>query len=246
MAPTILRIADLGTMTVEAEISEADIGDIKAGMNVYFTTLGGRQRRWYSQVRQILPTPAVENNVVLYTGLFDIENQDAALLPEMTAQVYFVTASAQNVLIVPMGALNFLDRAAPVRGGAGLDNESIGGQAGRQGPQQVNQSPAARGDPPESGVRRRGVGAGNGQGRDFPMPGTRAARPAQVTLVGVDGSQREQRVLVGVNSRISAEVLEGLKAGDKVIAGVLQNDRASAAGGRPGGGFGSPARRFGQ
>ncbi|MEX2365242.1 MAG: efflux RND transporter periplasmic adaptor subunit, partial [Pseudohongiellaceae bacterium] len=43
-APTILRIADLTTMTVETEISEADIGNIKKGMRVYFTTLGSGNR----------------------------------------------------------------------------------------------------------------------------------------------------------------------------------------------------------
>jgi len=91
-APTILRIADLSTMTVETEISEADISSIKKGMPVYFTTLGGGNRRWYSTVRQILPTPIVENNVVLYTGLFDIDNSDGSLLSDMTAQVYFVTS----------------------------------------------------------------------------------------------------------------------------------------------------------
>lgn len=106
-APTILRVADLSTMTVETQVSEADIGNIAQGMEVYFTTLGGGTRRWHGELRQILPTPVVENNVVLYTALFDVSNDDGRLLPEMTAQVYFVTSAARDVLTVPLGALNF-------------------------------------------------------------------------------------------------------------------------------------------
>jgi macrolide-specific efflux system membrane fusion protein len=43
--------------------------------------------------------------VVLYTVLFDVANPDAALMPQMSAQVAFVTASAHNVLTVPLPAL---------------------------------------------------------------------------------------------------------------------------------------------
>lgn len=236
MAPTILRIADLGTMTVESEISEADIGDIKAGMDVYFTTLGGRERRWYSQVRQILPTPVVENNVVLYTGLFDIENQDNALLPEMTAQVYFITASAQDVLIVPMGALTFLERQSRGVRGAGLGSESGAGQRRRAG--QAAGTPRER---PEAGLRRERA-SGDQEG-NLSARRARAGRPAMVTVVDADGNQRDQQILVGVSSRISGEVLEGLQAGDKVVAGVIQNARPSDTAGRPGSGFGSQVRR---
>ncbi len=63
-APTILTIADLSKMTVEAEISEADISSLSNGMEVYFTTLGGGNRRWSSTLRQILPQPTITNNVV--------------------------------------------------------------------------------------------------------------------------------------------------------------------------------------
>src|SRR5690606_3459927 len=115
-APTILRIADLSTMRVETEISEADIGNVKPGMDVYFTTLAGGNRRWTSKLRQILPTPVIENNVVLYTGLFEVDNSDDSLLPEMTAQVFFITASARDVLTVPVGALTFARPAAPTGG----------------------------------------------------------------------------------------------------------------------------------
>ena len=42
-------------------------------MDVYFTTLGPTDRRWYGQLRQILPTPEIVNNVVLYDALFDVD-----------------------------------------------------------------------------------------------------------------------------------------------------------------------------
>src|SRR5690606_14543583 len=122
-APTILRVADLSTMTVETQISEADIGNLDVGMDIYFTTLSGGNRRWFGRLRQILPTPVIENNVVLYTGLFDVDNSDGTLLPEMTAQVFFITASARDVLTVPVAALAYTDVPAfqmgPTTAGAG-------------------------------------------------------------------------------------------------------------------------------
>ena len=51
-SPTIMQIADLATMTVETQISEADVGKVYPGMPVYFTTLGSGGRRWYSTLRQ--------------------------------------------------------------------------------------------------------------------------------------------------------------------------------------------------
>src|SRR5690606_10797542 len=73
-APTMMQIADLSTMPVQAQVSEADIGKLKREMSVYFTTLGGEGRRWYSKLDRIEPTPTVLNNVVLYNALFDVPN----------------------------------------------------------------------------------------------------------------------------------------------------------------------------
>jgi len=209
-APTILRIADLSTMTVETEISEADISSIKKGMPVYFTTLGGGSRRWYSTVRQILPTPIVENNVVLYTGLFDIDNTDGSLLSDMTAQVYFVTSSAENVPTVPVGALTFIDQP----GAGGFAGAGAAGAAGR---------PAAFGGPGNA-AGRPGPGAARGNLQTAP-----ARRLATVRLANSDGSFEEREIMVGVTSRIAAEVISGLEVGDKVIAGILQNIPGSSA-----------------
>ncbi|MGU3400326.1 efflux RND transporter periplasmic adaptor subunit [Brucellaceae bacterium D45D] len=105
-APTIVTVADLTTMTVEAQVSEADISRLKPGMPVYFTLLGQPDKRFTGTLRQIKPTPETENNVVLYYALFDVPNPTGELMINMSAQVYFVIDSAKNVLLVPVSALS--------------------------------------------------------------------------------------------------------------------------------------------
>ncbi len=104
-APLILQIADLSKMRVETQVSEADISRLTIGMPVYFTTLGSQGDRWQGNLLRIEPTPVVENNVVLYNAPFDVENLKGKLLPQMTAQVFFIVAEAKNALLVPTAAL---------------------------------------------------------------------------------------------------------------------------------------------
>ena len=110
-APIILRIADLSTMTVQTQVSEADIGKLRDGMEAYFTTLGGQGKRWVGTLRKIEPTPEVQNNVVLYNALFDVLNRDKTLMTQMTAQVFFVAAAAKDAVLVPMSALTLKERS---------------------------------------------------------------------------------------------------------------------------------------
>ena len=103
--PTLMRIADLTTMTISTQVSEADVDRLAAGMPVYFNTLGNGEVRYDSTLRQVLPTPEVVNNVVLYTAEFDIANPEGRLMSGMTAQVFFVVHSAKDVLHVPVAAV---------------------------------------------------------------------------------------------------------------------------------------------
>jgi macrolide-specific efflux system membrane fusion protein len=103
-APNILRIGDISTVTVWAQVSEADIVRVKPGQDVYFTVLGD-SRRWDGKVRQILPTPELINNVVFYDVLFDIPNPDSELRIQMTAQVFIVLGQAKGVLLIPVAAI---------------------------------------------------------------------------------------------------------------------------------------------
>ncbi len=105
-APVILRVADLSTMTVQTQVSEADVSRLRLGMSAYFTTLGGQGQRWQGTLEKVEPTPTVTNNVVLYNALFDVPNPDGRLMTQMTAQVFFVVAEARDALLVPMAALS--------------------------------------------------------------------------------------------------------------------------------------------
>ena len=104
-APTVLQVADLDTMTVRAQVAEADVGRIKENMPAYFTTLGDNDRRWPGKVRQILPTPQIVNDVVLYDVLIDVKNQGHKLMTGMTTQVFFVLGKADNALVIPAEVL---------------------------------------------------------------------------------------------------------------------------------------------
>ncbi|MGJ0483907.1 MAG: efflux RND transporter periplasmic adaptor subunit [Methylomicrobium sp.] len=103
--PNIMQLAKLDKMTVRSQTAEADIMRIKTGMPVYFTTLGSDQRRWQGVVRQILPTPEVLNNVVLYNVLVDVDNEDGQLMSGMSAQVFFVLGEVKHVPVIPVNAL---------------------------------------------------------------------------------------------------------------------------------------------
>ncbi|HKM16472.1 MAG TPA: efflux RND transporter periplasmic adaptor subunit [Marinospirillum sp.] len=109
-APVILQVADLKQMRVETQVSEADISRLNVGMSAYFTTLGSQGERWQGKLLRIEPTPVVENNVVLYNAPFDVENLAGKLLPQMTAQVFFIVAETKNALLVPTAALQRIKR----------------------------------------------------------------------------------------------------------------------------------------
>jgi macrolide-specific efflux system membrane fusion protein len=104
-APVIVRVADLETMTVWAQVAEADVVKIKAGMPAYFTTLGNAAQRWRGTVRQVMPTPETVNDVVLYNVLVDVDNREQVLMTDMTVQVFFVLDEAKDALLVPLNAL---------------------------------------------------------------------------------------------------------------------------------------------
>ena len=186
-APLILRIADLSTMTVWAQVSEADVPRVAVGMPVSFNTLGLPDRRWTSKVRQVMPTPETVNNVVLYNVLFDVANADGALKPQMSTQVFFRVASAENALAIPVSALQ--SAAKPLKA-KGKDKAAHAGKPDKA--DKADQADKAAKDP-------------------------RADKAYLVRVVNEAGQVEERAITVGLQTRMQAQVTSGLRAGDEVV-----------------------------
>jgi macrolide-specific efflux system membrane fusion protein len=124
-APTIVMIARLDTMTVRADISEADVVRVRRGLPVWFSILGDPKRRFDGELRQVEPAPASianesnaaasrigsTNGAVYYTGLIDVANADGVLRPSMTAQVSIVLSRVSGAVLVPLSAVEGAPRA---------------------------------------------------------------------------------------------------------------------------------------
>ncbi|MBP0596965.1 efflux RND transporter periplasmic adaptor subunit [Herbaspirillum sp. LeCh32-8] len=128
--PTIIKVARMDTVTVKAQISEADVVRVKPGQQVYFTILGAPDQRYSTTLRAIEPAPdsilqddtsttstsssstssSSSSTAIYYNGLLDVPNADGKLRISMTTQVNIVLSSAKGALVVPSTALG--DKAA--------------------------------------------------------------------------------------------------------------------------------------
>lgn len=120
--PTIIKLATLDTITVKAQISEADVVRVKPGQKVYFTILGAPEKRYYTTLRTVEPAPdsiltdtttstsSSAATAIYYNGLLDVPNADGRLRISMTAQVYIVLSEAKQALSIPSSALGDTDR----------------------------------------------------------------------------------------------------------------------------------------
>jgi len=107
-SPTLFQIVnDLTKMQVEADVDEADIGQVKVGQEVSFTVDAYPDDNFNGQVRQIRLQPVVISNVVNYIVIIDVPNPEMKLMPGMTASLSIYVNKADSVLCVPAKALTF-------------------------------------------------------------------------------------------------------------------------------------------
>lgn len=170
-APTIIKVAQVDTMTIKAQISEADVTRVRPGLPVYFTILGEPDERYHATLRAVEPAPdsiqkdeatssltssssSSTSAAVYYNGLFDVPNPDEKLRISMTAQVFIILGQAKDAVVIPSSALG--KRIADGR--------------------------------------------------------------YTVRVVGADEKPQDREIKVGMNNNVSAQVLEGLTVGEKVVS----------------------------
>lgn len=99
-APTILRVADLSNMTIEARISEVDIIKVKKGAKAYFSIFGEPSVIYKSYLDLIKPSPENRNSAIFYKAQLSIPNSEEKLRIDMTANVTIILEEAIDVLTV--------------------------------------------------------------------------------------------------------------------------------------------------
>ncbi|RJT03072.1 macrolide transporter subunit MacA [Klebsiella pneumoniae] len=104
-APNILTLADLSTMLVKAQVSEADVIHLRPGQKAWFTVLGDPLTRYEGKLKDILPTPEKVNDAIFYYARFEVPNPQGILRLDMTAQVHIQLAEVKNVITIPLSAL---------------------------------------------------------------------------------------------------------------------------------------------
>ena len=109
--PTLFQIAqDLRQMQINTSIAEADVGSLQPDMPASFAVDAYPDQRFQGRIRQIRLNPTIQQNVVTYNVVVDVDNADGRLLPGMTAYVSVNAAERKNVLRVPNAALSFQPR----------------------------------------------------------------------------------------------------------------------------------------
>lgn len=110
-APTIVTLADLSTIRINAQISEADVINVEAGMPVYFNTIGDPDTKYDAVLTAVEPAPeeisdtSSTDSAIYYIGYIEVPNEDRRFRIDMTAQVYIVVNKAENALLVPSAAI---------------------------------------------------------------------------------------------------------------------------------------------
>lgn len=98
--PTFVTIIQEAALEVIAMVDEADIGNIRKGEKIVFTTETYPDREFQGNVTRIAPVATIISGVVNYEVAISIERDIALLRPDMTANVNIHTAD-HSALLVP-------------------------------------------------------------------------------------------------------------------------------------------------
>ena len=180
-APTLFTIAnDLTKMQVLASIDEADVGQIRQGIQAHFSVDAYPGETFAGEISQLRLNAQTLQNVVTYSAVIDVANRALKLRPGMTANITIMVAKREGVLTVPNAALRFKPNLSDKEQEAfrvkmderrkelEAERQAHAGEEGQQAVAPQDQQPSAQGGDQSNANakqgRRRGPGGGGGQG----------------------------------------------------------------------------------
>jgi len=250
-------------MQILASVDESDIGAIHDGQEVRFSVQAYPNQKFNGRVKQVRLQSKTTENVVNYTVVVLVSNNDGKLLPGMTATLEFLTGTVSDALLVPNSALRFrptdemraevmkrLQAQRAANGGAngGPDGAQGGPNAGAEGAGGRARGGDGAGFGNGSGGngsgRTGGFGGPNGSGGFAGAPGGAGGRfrngqpPPMLWYLDESGQLTMTRVRAGLtDGQKTAVESPRIKEGMQVIIGVNQPTTGQAPGATP---FGGP------
>ncbi len=228
-APTLFTIAnDLTKMQVQADVDEADIGNVQVGQEVTFTVDAFPDQTFHGVVKQIRLLPQTVQNVVNYTVMIDVPNKDMKLLPGMTATVTILVSKKENTLKVPTIALRY----QPLPDQIEQRKDSAG-----------NSQDSARAARRRAFMQRMQQGGGSDFGGMQHMMQTRNF--GRLWILGKDKKLQPVFVKTGLSDGTFTEITQGnIQEGAQIVIGQLSSAGAQVPPSNGRGGPGGMRMRF--
>jgi HlyD family secretion protein len=238
--PTFFTIAkDITKMQVQANVDEADIGNVAHGQRVTFTVDAFLNDVFQGSVEDIRLKPVTSANVVTYTTIINAPNDDQKLKPGMTANVTIYTKEVDSALLISAKALQFQPDSATLGPRYSIIPDSTAGR-GRRGKGRGMQTAPAGAPTAGTGPRKHG-GADSITGSNKVRKGDttagkvkdssriQASEIAHVWVLRDSTTLMQKRIRTGLNNDTQVQVLEGLTTSDVVVTGIQQIVKGSAS-----------------
>ncbi len=104
-SPTLIVVADLNRLQVDAYVDETDIGKVKIGQSVIATVDAFPTTQFTGRVSKIASGSTIQVGVITYDVTIAIDNLNHQLKPDMTASVTIQTGKRTAVLLTPSEAV---------------------------------------------------------------------------------------------------------------------------------------------
>lgn len=94
-------------LQLSALVNEADIGKVKVGQNVEFTSSSFTNKTFTGQVLRITPQASTVSNVQYYPVLISVNDPDNVLMSGMSVSTKIIVSQTADTVLVPMMAVSY-------------------------------------------------------------------------------------------------------------------------------------------
>lgn len=212
-------------LELTAQVNEADIGQVKAGQTVEFTSTTYSNRTFTGKVIRITPEAETVSNVQYYPVLISCSDPNHLLKSGMTVSAEIIISRKSNVVTVPMMAVTYAQSYMQQNAAASAGKQALT-TAGNStnSSNSVNKTSRAKSSA-QTANRLSGSTASTGS---LPAMTSGNGRPG-IVLVLKDNKPVVTKVGLGLSDESNYEVISGLAEGDKVVVGTNQTTTSTSS-----------------